>query len=50
MIWTIGASIDLNDPCKDSIFNKRRHVFGTVAQEIADGRNGVEQKMVVFVI
>ena len=50
MIWIIGVAIDLNDPCKDSIFNKRRQVFGTVAQEIAYGGNGIEQKMVVLVV
>lgn len=42
MIWAISASIDLYDPCKDSIFDKRRQVFGTVTQKIADSRNGVE--------
>lgn len=50
VVWTIGAAVYLDDPRKHSIFDERRKVFGTVAQEIADGGNGVEKEMVVFII
>ena len=50
VVWTIGAAVYLDDPRKHSIFDERRKVFGTVAQEITDGGNGVEKEMVVFII